>query len=184
MKRDEPYEPSTKSKSPPTGLSFRLVERRDRQAVAVLMAERNPHRAFADVLSGTDRELALVESDSNYRVYVTELNNEVVGFCRFYHSSGLPKEKCIHPAPSGWYAMGIMVNPKFRRQGIAEFLSAKRIAVLREMRVKEVYSLVDEKNLTSQRMHQKFGFQEVAQGAGFLHITFEAGTGRLFRLTI
>lgn len=184
MKKDEPFNPSSKSIDIPNGISFRLANRDDCNAITNLMAERNPAHAVSQLLSNTKRELDRLETDSNYKLYVAELHNEIVGFCRFFHSSGMPVQKKIYQSPEGWYGMGIMVRPKFRRQNIARFISLSRIDVLKKMGVKELYSIVDSNNLTSMKMHQEFGFVEVARADGFLHLKFDQGTGVLFKLTI
>lgn len=184
MKKDEPYNQSLKSKEIPKGISFRLANRGDCNAITNLMAERNPNHDLSQLLSNTERELNRLETDSNYKLYVTELQNEVIGFCRFFHSSGLPAQKKIYQSPEGWYGMGIMVSTKFRRQNIARFISLNRIEVLKQMNVKEIYSIVDSNNLTSMKMHQEFGYIEIARADGFLHLKFNEGNGVLFKLTI
>lgn len=184
MKIDEPFNPSSKSTKTPSGLSFRLAIRMDCSAISNLMAERNPSIDLSQILSNTNHELDRLESDSNYKLYVAELNNEVVGFCRFYHTSGMPTHKKIYPSPEGWYGMGIMVNSKFRRQNIARFISLNRMSVLKKMGVEELYSIVDSNNLTSMRMHQEFGYLEVSRAEGFLHLKFNEGLGTLFKLSI
>lgn len=137
-----------------------------------------------DLKENTHREIDRVESDEKYKLYVAELNGEVVGFCRFYHSAGLPTAKKVYPSQEGWYGMGIMVSSKFRRQNIAHFLSTQRIEVLKAMGVEELYSIVDLKNLTSMKMHQQFGYREVARASGFLHLSFGDGIGCLFKISI
>lgn len=184
MKKDEPFSPDIKSSAAPENLIFRLVQRGDRDVVTQLMAARNPEKDLSEVYKTTDRELHSVETDPNYRLYVAELDGKVVGFCRFYHSSGLPASKKVYPAPEGWYGMGILVDPEMRRQGIARFLFANRIRVLKEQGVQELYSIVDAKNLTSLRMHREFGFLEVARGAGFLQVKLESGDGYLFKAVV
>lgn len=77
-----------------------------------------------------------------------------------------------------------MVSTKFRRQNIARFISLNRIEVLKQMNVKEIYSIVDSNNLTSMKMHQEFGYIEIARADGFLHLKFNEGNGVLFKLTI
>jgi ribosomal protein S18 acetylase RimI-like enzyme len=148
------------------------------------MAERNPNQSFADIETSTHREIDRIESGVSYKLYVAELGKEVVGFCRFYHSEGLPASKKIYPSPEGWYGMGICVSSNFRRQNIASFLSSKRAEVLRGLGVKEFYSIVDTSNLTSMKMHQNFGYAEVARALGFLHISFNGGMGCLFKLNL
>lgn len=80
--------------------------------------------------------------------------------------------------------MGIMVDSKFRRQSIAQFLSASRIEVLKKMNVHDLYSIVDTNNLTSMKMHESFGYIEIARANGFLHLKFDPGTGCLFKLNL
>lgn len=184
MKRDEPFDPLIKSASYPEGLIFRLVNRQDCKSISHLMAERNPSQSFTEIEASANREIDRVETGSGYKLYVAELNNEVVGLCRFYHSDGLPLGKKIYPSPEGWYGMGILVSPKFRRQSIANFLSSKRVEVLKSLDVKEFYSIVDTSNLTSMKMHKSFGYVEVQRAPGFLHIGFNGGIGCLFRLSI
>lgn len=184
MKKDEPFNPSIKSSTTPDNLVFRLVTRDDREAISALMADRNPNLELSEIDSKTDREIVLVETSLTYRLYVAELNKKVVGFCRYYHTSALPDSKKVYPAPEGWYGMGIIVDPKLRRHGIARFLSSNRLNILKDQGASELYSIVDAKNLTSLRMHLEFGFEEVASAEGFLHVKLESGHGHLFRVLV
>lgn len=184
MKKDELFNPDIKSSAPPEDLIFRLVRRGDREVVTQLMKGRNPEKDITELYKTTDRELNSVETDPKCKLYVAELNGKVVGFCRYYHSSGLPNAKKIYPAPEGWYGMGILVAPEMRRCGIARFLFANRLRVLKEQGGRELYSIVDAKNLTSMRMHREFGFEEVARGVGFLHVKLESGDGFLFKARV
>lgn len=181
MKRDEPFDPISKSNVQCEGLLYRAATLGDRDVISRLMAERNPHQEFSEILQKTDRELSTLATNSNYRLDVALFNGAVVGFCRYYHSSELSESRKIHPAPEGWYGMGIMVDSKMRRKGIARFLTSNRLKTLKENGVKEFYSIVDAKNLTSLHMHREFGFEEISRGTGFLHITLESGSGSLFR---
>ncbi|RYZ75890.1 MAG: GNAT family N-acetyltransferase [Proteobacteria bacterium] len=183
MKKDEPFNPEQKSSGPPAGLLFRLATKLDRDAIAGLMAERNPDQDYSEVVHRTDRELETLESDPKYRLFVADLNEEVLGFCRFYDSGGLPESRKVFPGPEGWYAMGTLIRVDWRRRGIARFLSVNRLRELRKLGATEVYSIVDSENLTSMRMHSAFGYEQVAQANGFLHLTFKNG-GVLFRLNL
>lgn len=132
----------------------------------------------------TDREIVLNSTDPKYRLYVAGVDRKVVGLCRFFHSERLPKEKIIYPPPHGWYGSGILVDPIYRRQGIARFLFQNRLRLLSGLGVKIFYSVVDSENLASIKMHQDFGYEEVERGAGFLHITLESGSGILYKKNI
>ena len=182
MKRDEPFDPSIKSKKFPEGLIFRIANRQDCDSINILTYERNPFQSMKEIEDGTTREIERMESGASYKLYVAELNKEIIGFCRFANSDGLPASKKIYSGPEGWYGLGILVSPKYRRQNIAKFLTLKRNEVLKNLGVKEFYSVVDAKNLTSLKMHKEFGYIEIARAPGFLHIGFNDGVGCLLKL--
>jgi ribosomal protein S18 acetylase RimI-like enzyme len=183
MKSDEPFDPTTKSCVSDPNLIFRFAKTSDRETVTNLMAERNPDKNRSDLLRTTDKEIELNSSDPNYRLFVAELNGEVVGLCRYYDSAGLPKEKLLFPAPHGWYCMGLIVDTKMRRKGIARFLFKELFKSLKERGVSTVYSFVDSDNLSSVKMHHEVGFIEISRGPGFLHIGFD-DVGILYSIAI
>lgn len=183
MKQNEPFNPSVSSSTAPKGLIFRLATSLDRTSIAKLMSERNPTTDPNEIMAGTDKEISLNSFESSYRIFVAELNGCVVGLCRYYHSDGLPTDKIIYPSPAGWYAMGILVDSEFRRQGIARFLFHNRMKYMHAHGITSMYSLVDCENLTSKRMHESFGFEELERAPGFLHIRFESGQGILYRIS-
>jgi len=184
MKRDEPFAPQAKAGELPPGILFRKAGIHDHDAIVALTAQRNPHQELTKIEAMTARELKNVAEDGNYQHFVAELENQVVGFCRAYHSAPLPAEKRRYPAPEGWYGMGILVSPDLRRRGIARFLSEHRLAALRAQGVRELYSIVDARNLTSVHMHLQFGFEKIAEAEGFLHLRLESGLGYLFRKSV
>lgn len=182
MKRNEPYNPHLKSTQPPSGLLFRKPNLGDVNALTRLMSERNPQDDIELLYNRTKREIRLCDSDPLYQLFVAELDEKVIGFTRYIHSEGLPKERIKFSAPSGWYGMGILVESSLRRKGIARFLFQQRLVELRKHGASSLYSVVDEMNLTSIRMHHEFGFYEVSRAAGFLQIKLESGSGILFKL--
>lgn len=185
MKRDEPFNPNQQKKPTPEGLRYRLANEHDRSTLIKLSAERNPSTPIETIEKQVDRELKTLSEDSRYRLYVAALDGEgVIGFCRFYHSGGLPIERKKFPAPEGWYAMGIFVEPKYRGRGVARFLSERRIQSLKKLGALEYFTIVDNKNQTSLKMHKSFDFEAIEQAPGFLHIKFESDTGTLFRKRI
>lgn len=152
--------------------------------ITALMHERNPHLSFEDLKNKTLNEIKLNSEDSYYWIYVAVVKEEVVGFCRFYHSQGLPTHKKIFPSPEGWYGMGILVTKKWRRKRIATFLSEERIKKLRELKASTFYSVVDSENLTSRKMHEEFGFNKIEEAQGFLHLDFKDKKAYLYELSL
>lgn len=181
LRIDEPFRPDIQSINISEQLSFRFANDSDRDAIIDLTVQRHPDRPMTDIIAKTEKELLTLKTDSNYLLYIAELESKAIAYTRFFDSEGLPREKKIYPAPEGWYAMGILVDGKFRRHGVAKFLAHNREAVLRQRGATEIYSLVDNVNLTSLRMHETFGFKKIAEAEGFLHIKFDSGGGAIFR---
>lgn len=184
MKVDEPFNSVIKSTSVPSGICFKLADETHFDSICCLMSERNPLVKIEDIQKKTKREIFLNLNDPEYRLFVAILDDEVVGFCRFFHSRGLAKEKIKFDSPEGWYGMGILVSPRHRRKSIARFLFQERIKILESLNASALYSIVDVNNKTSIKMHEEFGFREVSRARGFLHLEFPNSSGILFKLDI
>lgn len=184
MKIDEPFNPDIKSSAPPENIFFKLADRAHIRSINLLMSARNPLDKMEDIDKKTHKEISLNMTDPEYRLFVALLDNEVVGLCRLYNSRKLAPEKLKFEAPEGWYAMGTLVSSQYRRKGIAKFLSEERRKFLKSINVSTLYSMVDVENKTSLKMHQEFGFEEVARAKGFLHLDFPNSSAILFKLKI
>lgn len=184
MQINENFNPALRSNNSPSGLNFRLAELKDVDALTNLTLIRNPTYDPISVRRTAENEVANNFSKPRYRIFVADLAERVLGFCRFYHSGDIDPEKILFPAPAGWYCMGTIVLPEMRRQGIARFLSANRIRELKALGARQVYSGVAADNLTSIAMHKSFGFQCVENIPGFLQIKFDCGDGLLFKLSL
>jgi GNAT superfamily N-acetyltransferase len=184
MKKDEPFRAESRSSPSLNGLKFRIGDQKDREAIARLMSDRNPEVALSEHLSRTDQEILRNSSDPLYWLFVAEFEERVVGLCRYFHSSGLPETRRVYPAPDGWYCMGMLVDSSLRRKGVARFLFQNRLESMKSRGATVVYSAVDSENLTSIRMHEVFGYNEVARAPGFLHLSFGNGTGILYELQL
>lgn len=180
-KRDEPFNPAVRSVAIPEGLVFRLATLSDGAALTRMMLERNPDEDPVLMANKTEREISFNTSDPNYRVFVADIRGEIAGLCRYYHSQGIPKEKVQFPAPEGWYCMGILVDSRWRRHGIARFLFQKLIQSLQERKAEAAYSVVDVDNLASIRMHEDLKFPEIGRAPGYLNLAFDK-QGILFKL--
>ncbi|BCW50331.1 N-acetyltransferase [Arthrobacter sp. StoSoilB13] len=84
------------------------------------------------------------------------------------------------PAPAGYYLGGITVAPDFRRQGVAAALTEKRLEWI-WARTDEAWYVVNARNAASLKLHQRWGFREVARGSGFHAVTFDGGEGLLLK---
>ncbi len=184
QKKNEPFNPNMESGEPSGNLEFKKAGFEHIKEIFELMFLRNPEMDREKLLKRTEKEVIELNDGVDYGVFVALLNSKVVGFCRFYNSQSVPKDKIKFPALEGFYCMGMMVDSKFRRQGVAKYLSGKRFEWLRTMDVKETYSVVAIDNPTSINMHKSFGFVEIDRAEGFLTISFECGEGLLFKKKI
>ena len=84
------------------------------------------------------------------------------------------------PALSGHYWGGVTVRPNFRRLGVASELTSARMAWIWE-RASHAWYVVNALNEASLALHRRWGFREVARGAGFHTVTFDGGEGVLLQ---
>ena len=184
MKIDELFNSKIKSDIAPKNIKFTLAIDEHVDDAVILMHERNPNESIDILKTKTLNEIKLNSEDPFYWLYIAIIKDEVVGLCRFYHSSGLPLHKKIFSSPEGWYGMGILVKKDWRRKNIAKFLSSARIKKLKKLNAKKFYSIVDSENLTSRKMHEEFGFKKVDEAQGFLHLDFKDKNAYLYELEI
>ncbi|MEW5849982.1 MAG: GNAT family N-acetyltransferase [Myxococcota bacterium] len=63
-------------------------------------------------------------------------------------------------APPGWYLLGVVVHPDWRRRGVARALTDERLAWLTP-RAERVFSFTAPENHAAMAMHAAHGFTEV-----------------------
>lgn len=86
-----------------------------------------------------------------------------------------------HPhlaAPDGWYLLGLVVDPLFRRLGVGRRLTAERLHWL-QVRTDRVWYFVSSDNQASIDLHTEFGFSLTAEDVDFPGVSF-TGRGLLF----
>ncbi len=86
-----------------------------------------------------------------------------------------------HPksaAQDGWYLLGLVVDPSFRRLGVGRRLTAERLRWLHG-RTDRVWYFVSSANQASIDLHTEFGFRLSAENLDFPGVSF-TGTGLLF----
>lgn len=181
---NEEFNPNIKSAVAPSDLSFVKAEAKHIQGVFELMFLRNPEMDKEILHQRITKEITAISNGIDYGLFVSILNEEVVGFCRFFSSKNTPLEKAKFDHPSGMYCMGIIVHPNYRRMGIARYLFNKRLEVIKSLGVKEIFSMCSLDNQASIRMHKSFGFEEIERASGFFVVSFDCGEGILFNKII
>lgn len=181
MQINEPFTPTFKGTNISSELYLIKADVKYLEGYVNLTLTRNPEMDREELLIKSRKEIEIYNTGVDYGLYFALKDDQIVGICRFFTSQATPKEKVKYKHPSGMYCMGIIVHPDFRRKGIAAFLSNKRIDILKKLGLKEAFSIVATDNLTSIKMHEKFGFKEVERGPGFFTVHFDCGEGILFK---
>ena len=112
-------------------------------------------------------------------ILVAELSGDVIGFgkARYLNGEDGAGEGAL---PEGWYLTGVVVDPRFRRRGVATRLTAERLGWIAE-RGRLAYYFANAGNRVSIVLHQRFGFTEMGRGAEFAGVSFVGGEGILFQ---
>jgi ribosomal protein S18 acetylase RimI-like enzyme len=174
------YEPLEGGGVPPEDLAIRLATADDVQAIARLAAERNS-KPFEEAHTTLRTEFTRIDPVEPQKMFcVAESEGEVVGFAR---AAYLPVAEAegAHGMQDGWYLMGVVVGPSYRRRGIGRRLTKYRLEWIRS-RANSVYYFVNATNLASVALHRAFGFREVTREFSYPRVTFTGGVGILFSL--
>lgn len=100
-----------------------------------------------------------VSDDQRERVlFVAVVGASVVGYARAVRLFGTSSEEGA--TPPGWYLLGIVVEPGFRRRGTGSRLTTARLTWLRQ-RVAEAYFFTAPTNVASIRLHIEAGFDRL-----------------------
>ncbi|MFC1851826.1 GNAT family N-acetyltransferase [candidate division CSSED10-310 bacterium] len=165
--------------SPPDSLTINLAEPADVEAIASLSSERSGLQF--------DAQLQLIQNEISGRedttqLFVAQHDHKVVGFARNKFFT-LPADIPANCAPPGWYLQGIIVDPAYRRLGIASELTQRRLHWLAG-RASEAYYFCNAQNQVSIDLHQHFGFKEMTRNFTFPGVTFQGGIGILYRINL
>jgi ribosomal protein S18 acetylase RimI-like enzyme len=83
---------------------------------------------------------------------VAEVEARIVGFGRARYVDGLVAVADTEPVPKGWYLLGVIVAPDFRRRGIASELTRFRVEWIGQ-RADEAFYFANSLNLPSIDLH-------------------------------
>lgn len=119
--------------------------------------------------------------DHSEGFFVVEVEGDVRGFGRVQWLTR-PIEAPADTVPEGWYLVGAVVAPQWRRQGVGDALTAARLEWV-WLRAEEAWYFANVRNRVSIDLHAKHGFVEVTNDFCVPNVTFDSGrgTGALFR---
>jgi ribosomal protein S18 acetylase RimI-like enzyme len=86
-------------------------------------------------------------------------------------------------APAGYYLIGLVVDPNWRRRGIARAITRARLAWVAE-RAAEAWYFADRDNAVSMRLHDQAGFARVTDDFWFPTVTDGCGSHVLGRVQL
>ena len=132
-----------------------------------------------------ERQLALLQGRfargaPDSALLVAEVDSRVVGVGRVAHfepAADAPR----NAAPSGWYLLGVNVDPEYRRRGIGTALTVARLKWITE-RAKVAWFFTSASNVASIRLHEALGFRCHTLDFWFPTATFGDDQGMLFSL--
>ncbi len=150
----------------------------DRAGVAALVLEQEGG-TLEEHQRGFEGELTANRPDN--LILVAESAGQIVGFARARRVQH-PPEVPENLAPEGWYLLGVMVAPAFRRRGIGAELTRRRLAWIAE-RADEAWFFTEVSNRASIALHERCGFVEVSRDFSFPGRRFRK-PGLLFRLSL
>jgi GNAT superfamily N-acetyltransferase len=151
-------------------LRVRPAAVRDSGALAEILIQRE---GGGDVVAHRNRFNDLVDRAGKL-LLVAELAVGVVAYGYADHHGG--SEGC----PPGWYLVGLVVSPPFRRHGIGRLLTTRRLDWIAE-RASEAFYFANERNRATIDLHTELGFKELTRDFAFPGVAFRGGSGVLFR---
>jgi GNAT superfamily N-acetyltransferase len=154
----------------------------DVEALATIRAE-SLDIAPSALMEIFDLELATRLRDSNWMMFVAEIDNSVVAYgrCEKHDGSLDNLYGTISPLPSGWYLRGIAVLRRYQRSGIATALTSARLDWL-DQKTLTAYCFLDSDEKISIPLYVNCGFVEISRDWKFSDPT-RLDTGILFKRT-
>ena len=85
--------------------------------------------------------------------------------------------------PPGWYLVGVIIGPAYRRRGVASELTRVRLAWIAQ-RARQAYYFANSVNRATIDLHARLGFRQVCRDFTFPNARFSGGVGVLFRIEL
>ena len=138
----------------------------DVPGMAAVARTRGPQPAELD-----ERIAAWVADDDRWLV-IGARDGAVVGWGMAAHRTG------HDDAPDGWYVGWLVVDPAWRRRGVADRIVTD-LLTWTAGRAESLFSVVNVRNEASLDLHARHGFRELARAGRFAGIEFTGGVGLL-----
>ncbi|RKU18372.1 ribosomal-protein-alanine N-acetyltransferase [Candidatus Poribacteria bacterium] len=123
-------------------ITFERMQQKDLEQVMAIEKE-----AFPDPWSKSFFKQELRKRKTYIHLYIARLNNKVVGYIVFYLFRG------------EGHIMNIAVAAEYRRCGVAKYLLASALEVVRKNAGEEVFLEVSVNNTAAQELYKQFGFE-------------------------
>jgi ribosomal protein S18 acetylase RimI-like enzyme len=168
------YRPEVDRQAPGAVVGVRPARVGDLGACAELIVSRaggsaaDRRRRLLDDLGSPDRYTA-----------VACVDGQVIGYGGVIHHQALPDDPSTM-APSGYYLVGLIVSPDWRRHGIGELLTRDRMCWT-AARADAIYYFANLGNGATLDLHHRLGFTEVTRDFTFPGNPLQPGTGVLLR---
>jgi ribosomal protein S18 acetylase RimI-like enzyme len=125
----------------------------------------------------------LPENDTDtHLLLIARFDESIVGYGRCKHFKP-PENAPVDCAPEGWYLLGVVTEPQFRRKGVGLKLTYSRLEWI-SRKNKEAYYFANALNVASIDLHDKLNFKEVTRDFVFPDIQFRGGKGILFKVDL
>ncbi|MGH6628448.1 MAG: GNAT family N-acetyltransferase [Burkholderiales bacterium] len=162
----------------PDRLTVRPAWMEDVNGLAALHQEREG----GDLGQHRERYRSELTEDPDWQrrlLLVAEDGAALAGFGRVLYFQPPPNSPA-NIAPAGWYLMGLIVTPAYRRRGIGAELTGRRLRWIAE-RAGEAFYFVNAQNRASIALHEAFQFEELTRDFIYPGVTFTGGVGILYR---
>ncbi|NEA30832.1 GNAT family N-acetyltransferase [Streptomyces sp. SID13031] len=167
-----PYDPDSTRRPTESAISVRPAVAADLAVCAELIVTRTGGSAE----DRRERLLTDLEQADRY-VAVACAESEVIGYGGVFHYELTPE---YPTAPTGYYLVGLIVAPTWRRYGIGELLTLDRMRWTAE-RADEIHYFANLANNATLDLHQRLGFTEVTRNFTFPNSPLKPGTGVLLK---
>ena len=168
------YEPEAIRRTPESAISVRPARSEDLGVCAELIVS----RTGGPVEKRRQKLVADLEHPDRYTV-VACADDLVVGYASVFRHD-LTLEHPAGTAPSGYYLVGLIIAPDWRRQGIGELLTLDRMRWTAS-RADTIWYFANVANGATLDLHQRLGFEEVTRDFTFPNAPLQPGTGVLLK---